>query len=430
MEEIIPVTRIERLLAQAAGMSVSAPTPVTRIERLLQQIADKTGYTETIKTAASVTLISINNVMNFGPISGRLVSLVEGRTYTVSVASDDPDVPLFFPTTECVCVDISGGAGHALVIGNQALLDADESEDTGEWFMILEVFQEGEWLSIPLWGIPSISATDSITANVTSSAEIVHTINPKYLPEGGVGYTEPAKVLTCDGDTNGKNVYGYECRVSPKVFDLSTFATITMIVNGEGMTLTKEQWIVSGGYVTADGIGSEREGNIVSTHQEPWGDNYPVGTYVVCVGHFYVSRIEFPETVHTINPVYLKPAMPKIINLREYDFGGTTLEQTFFALLSQGGGATTFGYNKQFYDDIATERNIRVRIPLDLVGMTDLVLETDRINRAGPVGSYGLLTFDFILFYGSFRNKVTCIIGNDNGIGSMLVLLEPITLPT
>lgn len=142
------------------------------------------GYTETIKTAASVTLTSKNNLMDFVPISGRPVSLVEGRTYTVSVASDDPDAPLFFPTTECVCVDMSGGAGEAFVIGNQALFDANESEDTGEWFMILEAFQEGEWMTFALWGIPSMSATDSITANVTSSTETVHTIDQKYL--GGV----------------------------------------------------------------------------------------------------------------------------------------------------------------------------------------------------------------------------------------------------
>lgn len=144
--------------------------------------SQRLAYTETIKTVSSVTLTSTNNLMDFVPMSGRPISLVAGRTYTVSVASDDPNAILYFPTIDCVCVDMSGGAGMAFAIGNQVLFDAQESEDTGEWFMILEAFQDGEWMSVALWGIPSISATDSITVNVTSSTETVHTIDPMYMP--------------------------------------------------------------------------------------------------------------------------------------------------------------------------------------------------------------------------------------------------------
>ena len=175
MEEIIPVTRIEQLLAQAAGMSVSAPTPVTRIERLIQQIANKTGY---IKPAKVILDVDLQSMPEGGLLAGTVfserptsITLIEGQTYTVRLDSGTY-------TDVCKAIEIEGGMTY--YIGNLGGLGFT---DNGLPFMAY-------WATIGVGEYEDIMVTEFEVVDLNSgshitisAAETVHTIDPKYLPE-------------------------------------------------------------------------------------------------------------------------------------------------------------------------------------------------------------------------------------------------------
>lgn len=134
---------------------------------------------------------------------------------------------------------------------------------------------------------------------------------------GGIGYTEPAKVFTCDGNPNGENVYDGAYRISTKVLDLTTVTSLTFVNGGQPVTMTKEEFISMGGEVSSEHIGGDGMGYLACTvHTD--GDR-PVGTYVWCGEEGYVSCIEFAEIAHPIDPKYLSDAMPKIVDLSEFE---------------------------------------------------------------------------------------------------------------
>lgn len=122
-----------------------------------------------------------------------------------------------------------------------------------------------------------------------------------------MGYTEPAKAFTCDGNPNGENVYNNVYRITSKVLDLTTVTSFTFVNGGQSTTMTKEEFIGMGGQVTSEDIGADDMGWLAYTISTD-GDK-PVGTYIWCDENGYVSHIEFAETVHTIAPKYLPSGM-------------------------------------------------------------------------------------------------------------------------
>lgn len=169
MSEIIPVTRTEQLLAQAAGMSVSAPTPVTRIERLLQQIANKTGYTEPAKMIGSVyldeTLEGVGTYFESAVLPSKFQALREGETYVVKTDSG---------TFERVCSTFTDEDGTLNYIGNPKVYGG---EDNGDSFLVS---------TAPVPDEPEFMGLGAIDYNfgshiIVSTPETVHTIDPKYI---------------------------------------------------------------------------------------------------------------------------------------------------------------------------------------------------------------------------------------------------------
>lgn len=132
------------------------------------------GWRKLLKRSTKEKTITVNaydadDWSTLVPIEGRL-NLVAGQTYTLSI----PDIPEV-PAIECKCVDMSGGAGLAFALGNLAIFDSDEGEDTGEFYVVMEGYSDGKWMyfAISKLGAHSLSIT---------CTETVHTIEPKYIP--------------------------------------------------------------------------------------------------------------------------------------------------------------------------------------------------------------------------------------------------------
>jgi L-ascorbate metabolism protein UlaG (beta-lactamase superfamily) len=139
----------------------------------------------------------------------------------------------------------------------------------------------------------------------------------KLKQDGGVGYTtEPAKAFTCDGNPNGENVYNNVYRITSKVLDLTTITSFTFVHGGQSTTMTKEEFIGMGGQVTSEDIGADGMGWLAYTISTD-GDK-PVGTYVWCGEEGYVSRIEFAETVHPIDPKYLGGVVLPVVEIANF----------------------------------------------------------------------------------------------------------------
>lgn len=156
-------------------------------------------------------------------------------------------------------------------------------------------------------------------------------IEPKFLPEGGFGYTAP-KALTFDGNAEGKSILDffnsdngnwYCVKVTDEIIDLETVtrcefvnnvdgSTISVEINSENSTiqsaLHESIVIVSyteGQYPVVVTVDHSRYPNLHSEREE--------GTYVVVSQlesmEGYISRIEYGETVHQIDSKYIPAAL-------------------------------------------------------------------------------------------------------------------------
>ena len=104
-------------------------------------------------------------------VEGREFNLQEGMLCTVTLDSGTY-------TAECKSFQ-----GLAFYIGNPVFLGA--GEDNGESYIVCEAQDEpGVWVSF----VADTNFGNAFT--VTTETETIHPIDPKFLPEGGVGYTE------------------------------------------------------------------------------------------------------------------------------------------------------------------------------------------------------------------------------------------------
>ena len=70
-------------------------------------------------------------------------------------------------------------------------------------------------------------------------------IPPELLPQGGVGYSEPSKMLTWDGDFDDTEmIFGelYACKITDKYMDLNSMESfVVKYENGNTKTLTASE---------------------------------------------------------------------------------------------------------------------------------------------------------------------------------------------
>lgn len=138
--------------------------------------SQRIGYTEGGELASAQLAPNTDLGANVCFVEGA-IGLEAGKTYTVKLDSG---------TYSAKCEPFEN---TALFIGNTGLLGVEGLPNTGEPFLVGTIDDVGDgttWITLFL-------ATDGSTS-CTVSDEIVHPIDPKYLPEGGFGYTTPDKV--------------------------------------------------------------------------------------------------------------------------------------------------------------------------------------------------------------------------------------------
>lgn len=141
------------------------------------------GYAEPGKFLYEADLISggFPNVTMFIQ-GGYLIGLEVGKRYTVKNDSG---------TYNGVCAEVGG----ITYVGNLSLLDSsDGAYDTGELYVVVEAILEGT----PVTMVADANHGTHITV---STAETIHTIDPKYLPDMGGGL--PAVEITTEPTEEG-----------------------------------------------------------------------------------------------------------------------------------------------------------------------------------------------------------------------------------
>ena len=185
------------------------------VEEASNQALQKLG----IKEEPAKTLCILELVDGFARLDKRIF-LEVGTTYTVDINGDKYTVVTFLDE-----------ASNAVCLGNGASIGYPGAADTGEPFFASEVYDDN-WCVIAM--APGISGKLTI-----STAETITPIDSKYLPKGGVGYTEGGtKSLTFDGDLTGKEsiLVGevgaetqYLIKLSDITFDTSDFIGATFV---------------------------------------------------------------------------------------------------------------------------------------------------------------------------------------------------------
>lgn len=133
---------------------------------------------------------------------------------------------------------------------------------------------------------------------------------------GQVGRTEPAKVFTFDGDTTGKETYSNMVKVSDEILDLSQITKIAVYAVeadvSEEMSTADLKLLEGDGcafLMTPDG------GVTFVASYSVKKDDFTPGIYVIATENAYVSRIEFSETIHPIDPKYLPGVCLPVVEL-------------------------------------------------------------------------------------------------------------------
>lgn len=131
----------------------------------------------------------------------------------------------------------------------------------------------------------------------------------KYTDEKA-GYSEQ-NVFTFDGNTDGKLVVNNMVRVSTKKIDATTAVSVTGMAGGVEQTIEKENMTIEDGVLSFQGLCF-----VLCSNGED--EEYPVGVYVLATEEMYVSRVEFAETIHTIDPKFIPGAVLPVVELSTY----------------------------------------------------------------------------------------------------------------
>lgn len=127
-------------------------------------------------------LIGFSRLMSYMWGQFDLMSAQPGTPATVEFDSVVYKVDVIAPAEANYMIGCSNGRS----IGNASLMDYGDA-DTGEPFVIYVAEGGPTFIMVD---VPSDAGTETHTLSLTVLREIVHPIDPKYLPQGGVGYSE------------------------------------------------------------------------------------------------------------------------------------------------------------------------------------------------------------------------------------------------
>ena len=388
------------------------------------------GYTEEENTIIQpeITETFVYDPTAFGV--GLSCIVKENVSYGISIG-DIATVIWDGNSYECEALDDGNGMWN---IGNPKLVGAPEEFWSTEPFLFMHM------------GAGAIYIADTEgehTFSIFKQTETVHAINPKYFPEGGVGYTEDG-VLTHDGNYNGKVTFTESVYRYVRVGDSINFNDIVKVVvyyEGEQRVVLREYMEITedeNGNIVAKAVGLN--GFYILTDTNAY--NVPSGTYVVSNNDefsLYVMQIE-TETVHKIEKKYLPDDFMEcaVIDLSECvnSSFGATVEQIFFMMFQNGGGTYPSAFNQgKLWETLDTfgNRPIKVVIHTDLMGVTGGTIETTRVNLMRVNGGQvHQLSFECSVVDPSsgISVNVLCVLtytGNDKG--TISVKVEPLEFP-
>ena len=140
----------------------------------------------------------------------------------------------------------------------------------------------------------------------------------RYTDSQRIAYVEGQKTITFDGNSDGK-----ECiselllvKVSDLVYDLSKATFVTQrLPSGEDVAIEASAF----DFVTEDGMRALVYNDTVAVFSltENTAGDYGVtcGTFVLCTYETWISKVEFAETIHPIDPKYLPGVCLPVVEL-------------------------------------------------------------------------------------------------------------------
>ena len=214
-----------------------------------------------------------------------------GKTYTVLVNGTEYKTKAIIATIEGedICLGNIGGLGLGF-------------EDTGEPWAILHY--PGASFSLFVW----IDGTaQEITLSIYEETETITSIDPKYLPEGGVGWEEPGKVLMYNENAHTETLDNLIfAKISDTNVNLANVKSVRAVYAGNVAELSGDSLtLVETGGVTAL-VGNE---SLVLAFNISSGETF--GTMTQGVWILYnneqncVQQITVAETIHPIDQKYL-----------------------------------------------------------------------------------------------------------------------------
>ena len=190
--------------------------------------------------------------------------------------------------------------------------------------------------------------------------------------EGGVGWSEPGKVLTWDGDTSEQVMLAEipAVKVHDKCMDLSNVASLTLVPTDPDMSgdyvLTADSFTALldpdiGIYVLVlnDNIagGDGETPSIIGVPAKPTGEaagmGMSEGVYITLLATpMRISKITFAETITPIDKKYLP------VNVVDLDKYGIT--EVLLALFQNGGGTFSGNDVGDFWEAVNTENQLKI----------------------------------------------------------------------
>lgn len=161
-----------------------------------------------------------------------------------------------------------------------------------------------------LFAISGSVSSVSLSISKEEVTETIHPIDPKYLPEGGVGYT--TKTVLLDGvftpnesgfiPTNITDIkVGDEVKVT---WNGVVYDCVARAYNEEGITA-----VVFGNTVMIDGV----DNGVPFIHMSGVYEGTPTGQFITESIGESISIKMTTETVHTIEPKYVPSALPVVV---------------------------------------------------------------------------------------------------------------------
>lgn len=250
----------------------------------------------------------------------------------------------------------------------------------------------------------------------------------KYTNSQRLAYIEPAKTLTFDGNSEDKETWDVMVKISEQFIDLSNAVSITMVVGGTEIQSTDIIAYADDGTVS---LFSTKTEQMLAASIHPDSDigldMGHSGTFVVCEDMAYVSRIEFAETIHPIDPKYLPGVcLPVVVDLAKYEALNTGILYT----LATNGGVVQDIEVGTFWEEVNTDSPLKISIPADAIGLIGVVVESNLNSVTTMSGALSGVEFNLLILMNRIPARITVLISKTGETTAMAVVaVEPLTIP-